>query len=230
MSDRRCRRHGGGAADTRRRRRRSLGRTRGERLGVGGTPLAPTRLVALPQRTLANGTDPLTVTLSAPVSPTSPSPTLIPGVAGAWHVVGDSDVFTPVLTLLPCSSYTLIVWARTDSSGYAAAGAQTGDPPERPRPPAAGLQQARRASATSGRCSGRRMTCTTGRGRRRAPKRRWTPTTPRTAGSRPTRLMPRLRSSAGSTRRRRGRRGLPGGQRAGSDRRTESHHLADAAV
>jgi peptidoglycan hydrolase-like protein with peptidoglycan-binding domain len=109
---------------------------------ASASSLAPTRLVALPQRTLANGTDPLTVTLSAPVSPTSPAPTLAPGVAGTWHVVGDSDVFTPVSTLLPCSSYTLIVWARTDSSGYAQLGRKQAIHLNVPCPPVASLQQA----------------------------------------------------------------------------------------
>ena len=109
---------------------------------ASASSLAPTRLVALPQRTLANGTDPLTVTLSAPVSPTSPAPTLLPGVAGAWHIVGDSEVFRPVLTLLPCSSYTLIVWARTDSSGYAQLGRKQAIHLNVACPPVAGLQQA----------------------------------------------------------------------------------------
>ena len=64
-------------------------------------PLTPTQLVALPGRRIANGTQPLTVTLSAPSSASSPQPTLRPAVAGAWAAVGDSEVFTPVSTLSP---------------------------------------------------------------------------------------------------------------------------------
>jgi L,D-transpeptidase catalytic domain len=86
---------------------------------AAAAPLPPTQLVALPQRALANGTEPLTVTLSAPVAPGSPPPTLTPNVAGGWSVLGDSWVFTPVSTLEPCSSYTLTVWARTSSSAHA---------------------------------------------------------------------------------------------------------------
>jgi peptidoglycan hydrolase-like protein with peptidoglycan-binding domain len=108
---------------------------------ASASSLAPTRLVAAPGGTLVTGTDPLSVTLSAPVSPTSPPPTLIPSAAGAWHVVGDSDVFTPVSTLLPCSSYTLIVWARTDSSGYAELGRKRAIHLNVACPPIAGLQQ-----------------------------------------------------------------------------------------
>jgi peptidoglycan hydrolase-like protein with peptidoglycan-binding domain len=89
---------------------------------AGGTaaasPLPRTVLAALPERMIANGTDPLAVTLSAPVSPSSPPPTLEPQVAGAWKIVGDSEVFTPVSTLQPCSRYALTVWARTSSSGH----------------------------------------------------------------------------------------------------------------
>jgi lipoprotein-anchoring transpeptidase ErfK/SrfK len=84
---------------------------------AAASPLPRTELAALPQRSIANGTDPVTVTLSAPVSPTSPPPTLEPKVAGTWSVVGDSEVFTPVSTLQPCSSYALTVWARTSSTG-----------------------------------------------------------------------------------------------------------------
>ena len=45
-------------------------------------PLPPTQLAALPGRVLANGTAPLAVALSAPVSPSSPPPTLDPNDRG----------------------------------------------------------------------------------------------------------------------------------------------------
>jgi hypothetical protein len=105
-------------------------------------PLLPTRLVSLPSHTIANGTEPLTVTLSAPVWSGSPPPTLSPAVAGAWSVVGDAEVFTPASTLEPCSSYTLTVWARTTSAGYAPLGKRRTSPLNVACPPLAGLQQA----------------------------------------------------------------------------------------
>jgi peptidoglycan hydrolase-like protein with peptidoglycan-binding domain len=85
-------------------------------------PLTPTQLAALPARAIANGTQPLTVTLSAPPSASSPTPTLHPAVAGTWAIVGDSEVFTPVSTLLPCSTYTLTVWADTIATGHSRLG------------------------------------------------------------------------------------------------------------
>jgi lipoprotein-anchoring transpeptidase ErfK/SrfK len=105
-------------------------------------PLPPTRLVALPDHELANGTDPVTVTLSAPVWSGSPAPSLQPAVAGTWTVSGDSDVFTPVSTLEPCSSYTLTVWARTTSDGQAPLGRRRTIALNVACPPLAGLQQA----------------------------------------------------------------------------------------
>ena len=53
-------------------------------------PLTPTRLVATPAHTITNGTEPLTVTLSAPPATNSPAPTLRPAVAGTWSTVGNS--------------------------------------------------------------------------------------------------------------------------------------------
>jgi hypothetical protein len=105
-------------------------------------PLPLTRLLALPAHVLANGAAPLTVTLSAPVWSGSPPPTLHPAVAGAWTIVGDSEVFTPVSTLEPCSSYTLTVWARTTATGHAPLGRRQTVGLNVACPPLAGLQQA----------------------------------------------------------------------------------------
>jgi peptidoglycan hydrolase-like protein with peptidoglycan-binding domain len=109
---------------------------------AAATPLPPTELVALPKRKIANGTEPLSVTLSAPVLASSPPPTLIPKVAGTWSVVGDSWVFTPVSTLQPCTDYALTVWARTSSSGYMPLGRRRTIGLQVACPPIAGLQQA----------------------------------------------------------------------------------------
>jgi len=89
---------------------------------VAASPLPPTQLVALPERGIANGTEPLAVAFSAPPSPTSPPPSLSPNIAGTWSIVGDAYVFTPVSTLQPCSHYALTVWAGTSSTGHSALG------------------------------------------------------------------------------------------------------------
>jgi hypothetical protein len=109
---------------------------------AAASPLPATQLAALPSRTIANGTKPLAVALSAPVSPTSPPPLLSPKVAGTWSIVGDSDVFTPVSTLQPCSDYALTVWARTSSTGHASLGRKQTIHLHVACPPIAGLQQA----------------------------------------------------------------------------------------
>jgi peptidoglycan hydrolase-like protein with peptidoglycan-binding domain len=84
--------------------------------------LTPTRLVSLPPHGISNGAETLSVTLSAPPSTSSPPPTLRPAVAGAWTAAGNSEVFTPVSTLMPCSSYTLTVWADTIATGHSRLG------------------------------------------------------------------------------------------------------------
>jgi peptidoglycan hydrolase-like protein with peptidoglycan-binding domain len=89
---------------------------------ASAAPLSPTLLVALPQHGIANGTRPLTVTLSALPAASSPQPTLRPAVAGAWSTVGNSEVFTPASTLMPCSTYTLTVWADTVAAGHSRLG------------------------------------------------------------------------------------------------------------
>ena len=109
---------------------------------AAASPLPATQLAALPARVIANGTDPLSVTLTAPVSPTSPPPTLNPDVAGTWSIVGDSEVFTPASTLEPCSTYALTVWARTISSGHTDLARRQTIHLQVQCPPVAGLQQA----------------------------------------------------------------------------------------
>jgi peptidoglycan hydrolase-like protein with peptidoglycan-binding domain len=125
---------------------RSVGNMLGTRAAdasAATAPLPPTRLVALAKHAvIANGTEPLVVTLSAPVSPTSPPPTLTPMVAGTWSIAGDTEVFTPVSTLQPCSSYALTVWARTSSTGHAPLGRRRTVGVQVACPPIAGLQQA----------------------------------------------------------------------------------------
>ena len=85
-------------------------------------PLSPTRVVRLPPRTIDDGTGTLGVTLSAPPATGSPRPTLQPAVAGTWSTVGDTELFTPAVTLTPCSTYTLTVWADTTATGHSRVG------------------------------------------------------------------------------------------------------------
>ncbi len=109
---------------------------------AAASPLPPTQLAALPRRTIADGSAPLSVTLSAPVAPTSPPPTISPSVAGSWSIAGDSEVFTPASTLEPCSSYALTIWARTSSTGHTQLGHKQTLGLHVACPPLAGMQQA----------------------------------------------------------------------------------------
>jgi hypothetical protein len=121
---------------------------RGQEAGPGATAsasaasLTPTRLTALPNRTVSDGTAPLRVRLSAPPSPQSPRPTLRPAVAGSWSTSGDSEYFTPVSTLEPCSTYKLTVWANTTAAGHSRLGRRRTITLNVPCPPITGLQQA----------------------------------------------------------------------------------------
>jgi hypothetical protein len=109
---------------------------------VPAAPLPATHVVALPSRKIANGTKPLSVVLSAPAAASSPPPTLRPAVAGTWATVGNAEVFTPVSTLEPCSTYTLTVWANTVATGHSRLGHRKTLGLQVACPPIAGLQQA----------------------------------------------------------------------------------------
>jgi peptidoglycan hydrolase-like protein with peptidoglycan-binding domain len=80
--------------------------------------LSPTRLTALPHRSVLDGTLPLRVRLSAPPAPFSPRPTLSPVVAGTWTTHGDSELFTPASTLDPCAGYTLTIPAASTAVAH----------------------------------------------------------------------------------------------------------------
>jgi lipoprotein-anchoring transpeptidase ErfK/SrfK len=70
----------------------------------------------------ADGSLPVTVTFSAPLSRQSPMPSLIPDVAGTWRAVGDSAVFTPSMPFRPSTKVTVTIPAGMSS----AAGHQLG--------------------------------------------------------------------------------------------------------
>ncbi len=109
---------------------------------ASAAPLPPTRLVALPHKAITDGAEPLSVTLAAPVAAGSPPPSFHPALAGTWASVGDATVFTPASTLQPCSTYTLTVWARTNSTDHAPLGRRHTIGLRVACPPIAGLQQA----------------------------------------------------------------------------------------
>jgi L,D-transpeptidase catalytic domain/Putative peptidoglycan binding domain len=106
------------------------------------TPMPATQLVGLPGPVITNGSAPLIVRLSGAVAPTSPPPTFTPSVAGSWSVSGEDEVFTPVSTLLPCSSYTMTVWGQTEATAHAQLGRRHTVHLTVACPPLAGLQQA----------------------------------------------------------------------------------------
>lgn len=57
----------------------------------------------------ANGTNPITVTFDAALSPSSRMPTLSPSISGSWHVSGDTATFTPQVGYLPKTAVTVTV-------------------------------------------------------------------------------------------------------------------------
>ncbi len=104
-------------------------------------PLPRTHVVHLPPSAIANGTDALAVTLSAPPRASSPRPTLHPAVAGTWSTSGSTELFTPASTLEPCSTYRLTVWANTIAQGHSRLGVKHVRTLHVACPPLAGLQQ-----------------------------------------------------------------------------------------
>jgi lipoprotein-anchoring transpeptidase ErfK/SrfK len=72
----------------------------------------PFRVVSItpaPGSAHADGSLPVTVTFSAPLSGQSPMPTLTPDVAGTWRAVGDSAVFTPSMPFQPSTRVTVTI-------------------------------------------------------------------------------------------------------------------------
>jgi lipoprotein-anchoring transpeptidase ErfK/SrfK len=92
----------------------------GSHQASAATPVAPeahTTLTALPDRLRLDGTTPLWVRLSGTPAPSSPRPRVSPTVAGTWSTNGDSEYFTPVSTLEPCTSYKLTIPAAIQATG-----------------------------------------------------------------------------------------------------------------
>jgi lipoprotein-anchoring transpeptidase ErfK/SrfK len=84
---------------------------------TGGSGIAATTLTALPHATVADGTLPVVVRLSGAVAPGSPTPQLLPAVAGRWATAKNLETFTPRSSLEPCTTYHVTVWAKTTAVG-----------------------------------------------------------------------------------------------------------------
>jgi peptidoglycan hydrolase-like protein with peptidoglycan-binding domain len=75
-------------------------------------PAKPLKLVSVTpgkNATDVNGADPIKVTFSTALSPSTPLPRLSPDIAGSWHVSGEVATFTPQVGFLPATSVTVNV-------------------------------------------------------------------------------------------------------------------------
>lgn len=88
-----------------------------------GRAAGPIRLTAISpasQATGVDGADPIVVTFSGTMSPSSPKPTITPSVPGTWTATGTSLIFTPTTPFQPDTKVTVTVPAGT--SGVHSAG------------------------------------------------------------------------------------------------------------
>jgi hypothetical protein len=81
-----------------------------------------TKLVHLPLTGVADGAAGVAIRLSGTPAPDTPRPELFPKVAGRWHDIGPYEAFRPVSTLEPCTSYTMLIPAKTIAVGHRALG------------------------------------------------------------------------------------------------------------
>jgi peptidoglycan hydrolase-like protein with peptidoglycan-binding domain len=84
--------------------------------------LPATRLTAIPNRVVTDGTAPLRVRFSGVPAAFSPTPVLSPAVPGTWSKRGDAEYFTPTVALEPCSTYTLSISATSTTKGHSPLG------------------------------------------------------------------------------------------------------------
>src|SRR5258708_21544658 len=64
----------------------------------------------------ADGSDPVQVTFSAPVSAGSPRPAMSPSVPGSWQATGDTLMFTPAVPFSPSTRVTVTIPAGVRSA------------------------------------------------------------------------------------------------------------------
>jgi hypothetical protein len=79
-------------------------------------PFRVMSITPAPGSSHADGSLPVTVTFSAPLSRQSPMPSLIPDVAGTWRAVGDSAVFTPLMPFTPSTRVAVTIPAGMSST------------------------------------------------------------------------------------------------------------------
>lgn len=104
--------------------------------------LTRTRVRRLPHKMVANGTEPLAVTLSGKPAKGTARPRFSPRVAGAWSDSGNREVFKAASTLQPCSTYRLTVPKGTTAEGHSRLGLKRSETLQVACPHTRGLQVA----------------------------------------------------------------------------------------
>jgi lipoprotein-anchoring transpeptidase ErfK/SrfK len=80
--------------------------------------LPRTRITNVPAAAIADATAGVAIRLSADPAHGTPLPALSPHVSGTWSDLGPYEVFHPVSTLEPCTSYKLTIPAGTVADGH----------------------------------------------------------------------------------------------------------------
>jgi len=125
-----------------------LGSSSGNGSGAGApvtsssAPRTRTRVRAMPHPNVANGTEPLSVTLSGKPAEGTARPRFSPAVAGEWTSSGNREVFKAAATLQPCSTYRLTVPKSTTAQGHSEVGRPRTETLHVSCPPLRGLQVA----------------------------------------------------------------------------------------
>lgn len=105
-------------------------------------PLTRTRVRAMPHPQVANGTEPLYVTLSGKPAGGTARPRFSPAVAGSWTSSGNREVFKAASTLQPCATYRLTVPRSTTAEGHSEVGRTRTETLQVACPPLRGMQVA----------------------------------------------------------------------------------------
>ncbi len=88
-------------------------------ISPGVTLPGPFRVISMtpaPGAQHADGSDPVQVTFSAPVSAGSPRPAMSPSVPGSWQATGDTLMFTPAVPFSPSTRVTVTIPAGVRSA------------------------------------------------------------------------------------------------------------------
>jgi peptidoglycan hydrolase-like protein with peptidoglycan-binding domain len=93
-------------------------------------PAKPLKLVSVSpgkSATDVNGTNPITVTFDGALSSSSRMPQLSPGIAGSWHVSGDTATFTPQTGFMPETTVTVTIPSGMTPSSKSLSALKTSD-------------------------------------------------------------------------------------------------------